>query len=305
MENLTWAEKCRLIQSDPATCARHFDRQVQLLFKFLKEDVEPLGPLVDYFYCVEFQQRGSPHIHCLLWIKDSPKIDNDVEDVIEFIDKYISCSKPTVESNEEMSALVANQMHRHSHTCRKGRKFQCRFGFPKPPMANTVILELLPADMDDSKKADYRQVYKVIHEELKNGWTGETIDFREFLARLKLTCDEYILAIRSSLKSATIFLKRTPSVIRVNAYNPVLIKAWRVNMDIQFVTNVFACAMYIASYVTKSQRGMSELLRKAADEAKLNDGSNIRQRLRAVGNKFLNAVEISAQEACYICYSCV
>ena len=45
---------------------------------------------------------------------------------------------------------------------------------------------------------------------------------------------------------------------------------------------------------------MSELLRKAADEAKLNDGSNIRQQLRAVGNKFLNAVEISAQEACYI-----
>ena len=99
--------KCRLIQNDPATCARHFDHQVQLLFKFLKDDVEPLGPLVDYFYRVEFQQRGSPHIHCLLWIKDSPKVDNDMENVIEFIDKYISCSKPTVESNEEMSALFA------------------------------------------------------------------------------------------------------------------------------------------------------------------------------------------------------
>ena len=300
VENLTWAEKCRLIQSDPATCARHFDRQVQLLFKFLKDDVEPLGPLVDYFYRVEFQQRANPHIHCLLWIKDSPKIEDDAQDVIEFIDKYISCSKPTAEYNEEMSALVANQMHRHSHTCRKGRKFQCRFGFPKPPMANTVILEPLPADMDENKKAAHRKVYRVIHEELKTMGTGEAIDFSEFLARLKLTCDEYILAIRSSLKSVTIFLKRTPSEIRVNAYNPCLIKAWRANMDIQFVTNVFACAMYIASYVTKSQRGMSELLRKAADEAKLNDGSNIRQQLRATGNKFLNAVEISAQEACYI-----
>ena len=167
-------------------------------------------------------------------------------------------------------------------------------------MPNTVILEPLPADMDASEKSEHRKVYTVIHEELKKMGTGEAIDFREFLARLKLTYDEYILAIRSSLKSATIFLKRTPSEIRVNAYNPVLIKAWRANMDIQFVTNVFACAMYIASYVTKSQRGMSELLRKAADEAKLNDGSNIRQQLRAVGNKFLNAVEISAQEACYI-----
>ena len=300
VDNLTWVEKCRLIQSDPATCARHFDRQVQLLFKFLKDNAEPLGPLVDYFYRVEFQQRGSPHIHCLLWIKDSPKMDNDMQCVIEFIDKYISCAKPTVESNEEMSALVANQMHRHSHTCRKGRKFQCRFGFPKPPMPDTVILEELPADMDVNTKAAHEKAYKVIQEELKAMGTGESIDFGEFLARLQLTFDEYILAIRSSLKSTTIFLKRTPSEIRVNAYNPVLIKAWRANMDIQFVTNVYACAMYIAAYVTKSQRGMSELLRKAADEAKLNDGNNIRQQLRAVGNKFLNAVEISAQEACYI-----
>ena len=300
VDNLTWVEKCRLIQSDPATCARHFDRQVQLLFRFLKDGVEPLGPLVDYFYRVEFQQRGSPHIHCLLWIKDSPKLDSDMQCVVEFIDKHISCAKPTVESNEEMSELVANQMHRHSHTCRKGRKFQCRFGFPKPPMPSTVILDELPADMDVNAKLAHGKAYKVIEEELKAMGTGEAIEFGEFLARLKLTLDEYILAIRSSLKSTTIFLKRTPSEIRVNAYNPALIKAWRANMDIQFVTNVYACAMYIASYVTKSQRGMSELLRKAADEAKLNDGNNIRQQLRAVGNKFLNAVEISAQEACYI-----
>ena len=42
-------------------------------------------------------------------------------------------------------------------------------------------------------------------------------------------------------------------------------------------------------------RGISELLRKAADEPKLNDRNNIGQQLRAIGNKFLNAVEISAQ----------
>ena len=249
----------RKMQIDPATCARHSDRQVHLLFDFLKDDVEPLGPLVDYFYRVEFQQRGIPHIHCLSWIKDSPKIDNDVEDVIEFIDKYISCSKPTKDSNEGMSALVANQRHRHSHTCRKGRKFQCRFGFPKPPMPNTVLLEPLPADMDASEKSEHMKLYKGIPEELKKMGTGETIDFREFLARLKLTNDEYILAIRSSLKSAIVFLNRTPCEIRVNSYNPVPSKAWRANMDIQFMTNVFACAMYIASYVTKSQRGKQYL----------------------------------------------
>ena len=33
-------------------------------------------------------------------------------------------------------------------------------------------------------------------------------------------------------------------------------------MDIQFMTNVYACVMYIASYVTKSQRGMGKTARK-------------------------------------------
>ena len=72
--------------------------------------------------------------------------------VVEFIDKYISCAKPTVESDEEISVLVANQMHRHSHTCRKGRKFMCHFGFPKPLIPNTVIWDELPADMEVNAK---------------------------------------------------------------------------------------------------------------------------------------------------------
>lgn len=60
--------------------------------------------------------------------------------------------------------------------------------------------------------------------------------------------------------------------------------------------------MYVAAYVTKGQRGMSELLRKAAQEASKGNDS-IRQQLRSVGNKFLNGVEISAQEASYILLS--
>ena len=32
LENVTWDEKCRLIQSDPVTCARHFDYQMSQFF---------------------------------------------------------------------------------------------------------------------------------------------------------------------------------------------------------------------------------------------------------------------------------
>ena len=44
---------------------------------------------------------------------------------------------------------------------------------------------------------------------------------------------------------------------------------------------------------------MSELLRQACTEARKGN-SNIKQQVRDIGNKFLNSVEISAQEAVYI-----
>ena len=93
-------------------------------------------------------------------------------------------------------------------------------------------------------------------------------------------------------------MKRSPIEIRINCYNPHLLKAWKANMDIQFVLDPYACAVYILSYITKGQRGMSKLLRKACEEAK-EGNKNIVNRVRHIGNKFLNAVEISAQEAVY------
>ena len=70
-------------------------------------------------------------------------------------------------------------------------------------------------------------------------------------------------------------------------------------MDIQYVLDPYACATYILSYITKGQRGMSKLLGKATDDAK-SGNKDITNRIRHIGNKFLNAVEISAQEAMYL-----
>lgn len=78
LENLNWEEKCRLIQSDPVTCARHFDFQIsQFLRNFLLSPASPVGSISDWFYRVEYQQRGSPHIHMLIWLKDAPQFGTD------------------------------------------------------------------------------------------------------------------------------------------------------------------------------------------------------------------------------------
>lgn len=118
-----WMTTQTLIKKDPVTCARHFDYQLKrFLSSVLLNSSNPIGKVSDYFYKIEFQMRGSPHVHMLIWIEDAPTIENsiddDYKDVTEFIDKYISCD----ESQEDMQQLLSRQRHFHSRTCKKTKK---------------------------------------------------------------------------------------------------------------------------------------------------------------------------------------
>ena len=295
---MTWQKKSELIQKDPVTCARNFEHMVQLfVHDFIKSSCQPIGEVIDFFYRVEFQQRGSPHIHGLFWIKNAPEYGRDCdEDIIKFVDSYISCKA----DSDDLSELVNLQRHKHSKTCKKKGRAICRFNFPLPPMPRTMILEpLSESDLDENVADMLKEALGRIRSLLNSMNADETMNFVEFLEKLDLTEQQYIKAIRLSLKHSTLLLKRSPSEIRINCYNPHLLKAWRANMDIQFVLDPYACAVYILSYITKGQRGMSKLLRKACEEAK-EGNKNIVNKVRHIGNKFLNAVEISAQEAVYL-----
>ena len=285
---LTWEEKSRLIQNDPVTCARHFDFQVQqFILKFLLSDRAPLGKIEDWFYRVEFQQRGSPHIHMLIWIEGAPKFgEHSDEDVCRFIDNTISCSKPLDKC--VLDELVSRQVHNHSFTCKQKFQKQCRFHFPQLPMKNTQILYPLGDSDQVSDMNQYRVIWKRVNEQLNGMKEGENISFEELLDKLEVTEDQYILAIRSSLNRPTVFLKRNSNELRINNYNKHCLLAWRANMDIQFILDIYSCAVYVV-----------ELLRKACEEAREGNLS-IKQQVRDIDNKFLNSVEISAQEAVYI-----
>ena len=76
LDALTWQEKIKLVQKDPVTCSRYFEHRVQeFLNTNLKNDCDPIGKVKDYFYRVEFQQRGSPYIHMRVWIENTPTLE--------------------------------------------------------------------------------------------------------------------------------------------------------------------------------------------------------------------------------------
>ena len=291
--NLTWEQKTKLIQSDPVTCARYFDHRVQkFISDVLNSDHNPLGKLTDYFYRVEFQQRGSPHIHMIAWVENSPKYNvNTNEEIASYVDQFLQCSL----DDQDVQHLTEIQVHKHSRTCRKKDDKICRFGYPLPPLPYTMVLEPLEVD-----KEKYNKLYLNLQKIMNSEKDGYDMTYEQFLKDVvNMTEDEYIKCIRSSLNSSKVFLKRTPSEIRVNLYNKDVLCAWKANIDIQFVLDPYACAMYIVSYISKSQRGMSNLLYAAAKEAR--DGNlDIKRQVRHIGNVFSNSVEVSAQEAVYL-----
>ena len=158
---LSWSTRSRLFQSDPVTCVRHFDHRVsQFIQAILKSPQSPLGILEDYFYRVEFQQRGSPHIHMLAWITGSPKYGaSDYEEVIKYINQVASCSSDVPQG---WNGFLDFQRHKHSRSCRKGGSPICRFGIPFPPVRKTEIIQ--PFSGDD--RLVYEEYYKTVQEHL-------------------------------------------------------------------------------------------------------------------------------------------
>ena len=293
LERLTWQEKTKLVQKDPVTCSRYFDHRVQeFLNTILKSSSEPIGKVLDYFYRVEFQQRGSPHIHMLVWVENAPTLESkSEEEIIEFVDQYLTCSS----DNEKTANLVNLQSHKHSRTCRKKGKPVCRFGFPLPPLPKTMLLYPLEENIDKYKKKNV-ELQKSMNECKEN----EDISFDEFLEKIaRMDFEDYISCIRSSLKAPKVFLRRKVKEMRINPFNENILLAWKANLDIQIVLEPYGCASYIVGYISKSQRGMSAQLDAAAKEARRGN-LDLKKQVRHIGNVFSNCVKVSAQEAVYL-----
>ena len=199
LEHMSWPQKCDLMSKDPGTCALYFNNRVRKFFKhILKSPHSPLGKLQIFFYHVEFQHRGSPHIHALLWIENAPHYNKDDDStIIEYVDKIITCSH-----NDTHRKYIDLQIHKHSKTCIKkirNNKKQCRFGAPWPPLNTTQILYPLEKEQQKDKEI-YCKIYAHINKFIQIKYKEKNyIDFNNMLSELNITYEKYILALRSTI----------------------------------------------------------------------------------------------------------
>jgi len=150
---LTYAQKSDLIRQDPVVCATYFDHRFRALFKLIKsKNVIFKDHIVKhFFYRVEYQHRGSPHVHMLLWLDNAPVFDPAKPETfgacVALIDKYIKCM---VDDSSPAHEYLHKNTHKHTHTCFRTDKDKqmkkCRLNIPYPPMNETCILTPLTAD---------------------------------------------------------------------------------------------------------------------------------------------------------------
>ena len=207
----------QLCTEDPVCVSRQFSSKFHAIFKTVIVKGKVLGKVSNYYIKKEYQTRGAPHYHVLLWIEGAPVIGVDPpEDILSWIQDRITCHIPNPETNPELYHLVTRyQMHKCSGYCLRSRKVkgtegknlyikQCKFNFPRPECSHA---QLNPVDPS--------------------------------------------LRTRQRIYS----LSRAKTEIKVNDYNPLILYLWRANVDIQFVAeSSLALAGYVSAYVTKAEK---------------------------------------------------
>ena len=246
--SLSFEEKSNWLRRNPVTGARHFQNRLNIFFQqFLKSTAKPLGEIVDYAIRIEFQARGSPHAHTVIWVKDAPRFGvNEDSEVCNFIDKYIACRIPE-EEGVLKELVLQRQQHKHSTYCRKGKT--CRFHFPRPPSPKTVITK---PDPNSDTLVDAQSILTKVRDKIIN----DTVDvsLNQLLIDTGIEHDKYLQALSISNVGNVVVLKCEPNECKINNYNGPVLQAWQANMDLQYVLNAYACVMYVASYMMKTDR---------------------------------------------------
>jgi hypothetical protein len=308
-----------LIRENILTLTRNFDKRVHAFLKHIVCGTNADMGVSFYNYRVEFQLRGAPHVHGVLWLDlealDSnfpgikkafsslkfgsvlDKPENDV--LIQFIDSFITCSLQS-----EVADIVKDvQVHNHTKSCQKKGKV-CRFNYPKFPSEYTIITRSIRKEnfVDEkdflARKDEINKTLRSVKQFLvaldKSNLDNVTLD--DILQETDISKQKYYDCLRQSGKGTSIVLKRQVNEIYVNNYNIEWLRAWNGNLDIQVCLDYFAVLTYITDYYSKNDQGIVDVLKNVSGKHK---DSNLKEKMEALCHAFLTHRQIGESEAFY------
>ncbi|XP_078251661.1 uncharacterized protein LOC144591268 isoform X1 [Rhinoraja longicauda] len=118
----------------PDLITRVFDLKRKLFIKCLTGPDGLFGNCIAFVLTVEYQKRGLPHLHCLLWLDEANKPrPRDV-------DRFVQAEIPDPQLDPELHGLVLKHMIHGpycKHTSQCWKNGRCNKRFPKPFIEST------------------------------------------------------------------------------------------------------------------------------------------------------------------------
>ena len=248
----------------PDIVSRVFRAKLDLLLAMLdgKHGQPLLGHLNGYTSVVEFQARGLPHAHMLLWLRDHVDIDNVGQYVQAFLpDVGVDATDNTDAARQGVRHLrelvLAHQVHHHGRRCGHygcsilANGERCGVGYPMPFSERDELVEI----GDGITALHYRRPYESVH--VYHTHNGQRR--RE---------------VRSDM---------------VVPYNAALLAMWQGHVNMEMVRSAKS-VKYLLGYIFKGQhRASIERQRRLGNTATSGDE----------GEYLLNVSIISPPEACF------
>ena len=150
--------------------------------------------------------RGSPHAHCLLWVKDAPIVDKDQDDLVfAFIDKYITAVIPPISPENEYHIKLMENLQKHTHSDYYRRNKSFHFGFPKPSATKTLISRP-PIDDNDEIIENAKSVLLTVQNMLTAA-DIHNISTQHSLQDINLDVETYMDALEISKRGPNVILQ--------------------------------------------------------------------------------------------------
>ena len=310
ISNLNYQERCEILNRNPVFTARHFQFRIETFFKeILLHKKSSFPKISNYVIKVEFQFRGSPHIHAFLWLENPPILTSETKsEYVNFIDNVVRADLPDNLTETKLNKLVERyQIHSHSKSCRKYKNIPCRFNYGRFFTDYTICAEPLNNDIPETEKQDIlskrSKILGVVKDYIDNNLNPHTSNYnpnqtiQQILLSLGLNEEKYYAALSTSPdQDFEIHLRRPPNSCYVNNYFTIGLEAWEANLDIQPVFNYFKAISYMCSYFSKCETESSLAMKKAAEES--NDLS-YEDQMKKLAIAFLSNRQCSLQEAVY------
>ena len=141
-------DRCSFLKLNPVLLARHLQYRVEVFLQVIVLN-RPLGKVKYHAILVDFQVRGSPHIHSFSWILNASVLSKDnINEYISFVDNIVITALPGIDNETELFELVTTyQVYSNSKSCRKHKNQACRYNFAKYFTDRTIVAGPLPSDI--------------------------------------------------------------------------------------------------------------------------------------------------------------